>query len=115
MCNLGDYTYVFLLSLQDSFYHNLKPEELKKVHEYNFDHPGGYCLNFGFYISLSLVTWSIDISLQMSILFSLLILYIRKILFAFLSCTSNSQLMLQRFLLFVYTYDDNPIPVSCLS
>lgn len=26
--------------LQDSFYHNLTEEELKRVHEYNFDHPG---------------------------------------------------------------------------
>lgn len=25
---------------QDSFYQNLTPEELTKVHEYNFDHPG---------------------------------------------------------------------------
>ncbi|KAH0997790.1 hypothetical protein GBA52_021654 [Prunus armeniaca] len=25
---------------QDSFYHNLTEEELKRVHEYNFDHPG---------------------------------------------------------------------------
>ncbi|XP_008227508.1 PREDICTED: uridine kinase-like protein 4 [Prunus mume] len=24
---------------QDSFYHNLTEEELKRVHEYNFDHP----------------------------------------------------------------------------
>lgn len=27
-------------NLKDSFYHNLTPEELTKVHEYNFDHPG---------------------------------------------------------------------------
>ncbi|KAK6133057.1 hypothetical protein DH2020_033212 [Rehmannia glutinosa] len=27
---------------QDSFYHNLTPEELKRVHEYNFDHPAVY-------------------------------------------------------------------------
>ncbi|XP_042010023.1 uridine kinase-like protein 3 isoform X1 [Salvia splendens] len=27
---------------QDSFYHNLKPDELKKVHEYNFDHPDAF-------------------------------------------------------------------------
>lgn len=26
--------------LQDSFYHNLSEEELERVHEYNFDHPG---------------------------------------------------------------------------
>ncbi|PKI64115.1 hypothetical protein CRG98_015459 [Punica granatum] len=25
---------------QDSFYHNLSEEELTRVHEYNFDHPG---------------------------------------------------------------------------
>lgn len=25
---------------QDSFYHNLTPEEHARVHEYNFDHPG---------------------------------------------------------------------------
>jgi hypothetical protein len=25
---------------QDSFYHNLTEEELARVHEYNFDHPG---------------------------------------------------------------------------
>ncbi|GKV44535.1 hypothetical protein SLEP1_g51710 [Rubroshorea leprosula] len=25
---------------QDSFYHNLSEEELARVHEYNFDHPG---------------------------------------------------------------------------
>lgn len=29
-----------ILNLQDSFYHTLTPEELTKVHEYNFDHPG---------------------------------------------------------------------------
>ncbi|XP_011097715.1 uridine kinase-like protein 3 isoform X2 [Sesamum indicum] len=27
---------------QDSFYHNLTPEEFKKVHEYNFDHPDAF-------------------------------------------------------------------------
>ncbi|KAL6567681.1 Uridine kinase-like protein 4 [Orobanche gracilis] len=27
---------------QDSFYHNLTSEELKKVHEYNFDHPDAF-------------------------------------------------------------------------
>uniref|UniRef100_M1B532 uridine/cytidine kinase n=1 Tax=Solanum tuberosum TaxID=4113 RepID=M1B532_SOLTU len=27
---------------QDSFYHNLTPEELTKVHEYNFDHPDAF-------------------------------------------------------------------------
>lgn len=27
-------------ALQDSFYHNLSGEELERVHEYNFDHPG---------------------------------------------------------------------------
>lgn len=25
---------------QDSFYHNLTEQELARVHEYNFDHPG---------------------------------------------------------------------------
>ncbi|KAI5431155.1 Uridine kinase-like protein 1 [Lathyrus oleraceus] len=25
---------------QDSFYRGLKPDELERVHEYNFDHPG---------------------------------------------------------------------------
>lgn len=27
---------------QDSFYHNLTPEELTRVHEYNFDHPDAF-------------------------------------------------------------------------
>ncbi|KAG8365180.1 hypothetical protein BUALT_Bualt18G0077500 [Buddleja alternifolia] len=27
---------------QDSFYHNLTPEELNRVHEYNFDHPDAF-------------------------------------------------------------------------
>ncbi|KAL3364811.1 hypothetical protein AABB24_013534 [Solanum stoloniferum] len=27
---------------QDSFYHTLTPEELTKVHEYNFDHPDAF-------------------------------------------------------------------------
>ncbi|KVH95092.1 Phosphoribulokinase/uridine kinase [Cynara cardunculus var. scolymus] len=27
---------------QDSFYHNLTAEELTRVHEYNFDHPGKF-------------------------------------------------------------------------
>ncbi|KVH88047.1 Phosphoribulokinase/uridine kinase [Cynara cardunculus var. scolymus] len=27
---------------QDSFYHNLTVEELTRVHEYNFDHPGKF-------------------------------------------------------------------------
>ncbi|KAL0407036.1 UNVERIFIED_CONTAM: Uridine kinase-like protein 4 [Sesamum latifolium] len=27
---------------QDSFYHNLTPEEFKRVHEYNFDHPDAF-------------------------------------------------------------------------
>lgn len=27
-------------SQQDSFYHNLTEEELTRVHDYNFDHPG---------------------------------------------------------------------------
>lgn len=33
--------------LQDSFYHNLSEDELERVHEYNFDHPGEafLCLN----------------------------------------------------------------------
>lgn len=26
--------------MQDSFYRGLTPEEMKRVHEYNFDHPG---------------------------------------------------------------------------
>lgn len=33
---------------QDSFYHSLTEDELARVHEYNFDHPGeniyGMCL-----------------------------------------------------------------------
>ena len=33
---------VVSLILQDSFYHNLTEEELSRVHEYNFDHPGMY-------------------------------------------------------------------------
>ncbi|KAH6826781.1 uridine like 4 [Perilla frutescens var. hirtella] len=31
-----------ILVNQDSFYHNLTPEELKKVNEYNFDHPDAF-------------------------------------------------------------------------
>ncbi|KAK6154502.1 hypothetical protein DH2020_008750 [Rehmannia glutinosa] len=31
-----------VLANQDSFYHNLTPEELKRVHEYNFDHPDAF-------------------------------------------------------------------------
>ncbi|KAI7758327.1 hypothetical protein M8C21_013688 [Ambrosia artemisiifolia] len=30
---------------QDSFYHNLTAEELTRVHEYNFDHPGEYAFD----------------------------------------------------------------------
>ncbi|KHN13291.1 Uridine kinase-like protein 1, chloroplastic [Glycine soja] len=29
---------------QDSFYHGLNPEELERVHEYNFDHPDNFQL-----------------------------------------------------------------------
>lgn len=32
---------ICFLFWQDSFYHNLSDEELARVHEYNFDHPGG--------------------------------------------------------------------------
>jgi uridine kinase len=28
------------MTWQDSFYHDLTEEELTRVHEYNFDHPG---------------------------------------------------------------------------
>lgn len=34
--------------IQDSFYHPLTDEQLKKVHEYNFDHPGSYIQNLMF-------------------------------------------------------------------
>lgn len=33
-------TLTLVTFLQDSFYHNLTPEELARVHDYNFDHPG---------------------------------------------------------------------------
>lgn len=31
-----------LIFLQDSFYHNLTKEQLTRVQEYNFDHPGQF-------------------------------------------------------------------------
>ncbi|XP_028109366.1 CLPTM1-like membrane protein cnrB isoform X1 [Camellia sinensis] len=35
ICKVGYYGF---------FYHNLTPEELTRVHEYNFDHPGEFCI-----------------------------------------------------------------------
>lgn len=35
-----NYALRLILILQDSFYHNVNEEELARVHDYNFDHPG---------------------------------------------------------------------------
>lgn len=36
--------------MQDSFYRGLTPEESKRVHEYNFDHPGNLVHDLKIYL-----------------------------------------------------------------
>ncbi|KAK4491802.1 hypothetical protein RD792_002578 [Penstemon davidsonii] len=41
---------------QDSFYHNLTPDELTRVHEYNFDHPV-HSQALIFYVAMNYIEW----------------------------------------------------------
>lgn len=59
VCGTCDVTLSIIIELfyilQDSFYHNLNEEELTRVQDYNFDHPGKFnCSHQSHYLWLSL-------------------------------------------------------------